>query len=392
MGATVRASEDRERLLTPSFGLICGVTAVTFFAFYLLLPTVPIYVKQIAGDESQVGLAFGVLTVSAVLIRLFAGRQSDRYGKKYFIVGGLLLSGVSTALYSVWPHMLPLYVLRFIHGAGWGMTTMAAGALVAELAPRSRRGEAMGYYGLFSNISLSFAPVVAAWVLVNQSIGAVFLVSAVLCGVAALGTLAMAEPRRIFVRLADPPPSALLSRKALFPSAVIFLLGISYASLMTFIPLFAQARHLGNEGLFFTVYAVVMLAARPLSGRLSDRFGRGVVVGPSLAIMAIAFGLLAVTWDQWTLAVVAVLTGVGFGGAHPSLMALAVDRSGENERGVAMGTFMAAFDLGIGIGAVVLGAVATAFGFGTMYAAAGLVGCVTLLAFVAPGRWVRRQR
>ena len=386
MRGTVRASGGRERLLTPSFGLICGITAVTFFAFFLLLPAIPIYVQEITGDESQVGLAAGILTVSSVLTRLFTGRQIDRQGKKYFVLGGLALCAVVTALYAVWADMLPVYLLRFLHGAGWGVTTTAAVAVVADLAPRSRLGEAMGYYGVFSNATLSLAPFTAAWVLAGQDISLVFLISALLSAVAAGAALFMAEPRGNFISSSDAPRSALLSRRALFPSAVIFLLGISYAGLVTFIPLFARDRHLGNEGLFFTVFALVMLATRPISGGLSDRYSRGVVIVPSLAAMSLALGLLAVTWDQSLLAIAAALTGLGFGGAQPALMALAIDRAGMHERGAAMGTFTAAFDLGIGAGSVVLGALISSAGFGTMYTVAGLVGVVTLLAFLAPGR------
>lgn len=391
MGATERSLGARERLLTPSFGLICGITAVTFFAFFLLLPAIPIYIKEIAGDESQVGLAMGVFSISSVLTRLFAGRQSDRQGKKYLVLGGLLLCAGATVLYSVWSNMLPLYLLRFAHGAGWGITTTAGAAVVADLAPNSRRGEAMGYYGIFSTATLSLSPLVAAWVLVSQGVGTVFVASAVLSIVAAVAALAMAEPKTGSASLIDPLKSALVSRKALFPSGIVFMLGISYAGLMTFMPLFTRERHLGNEGLFYTVFAVVMLATRPIGGALSDRRGRGFVIVPSLVAMSIALALLVVTWDQWALVAVAALTGIGFGGVQPTLMALTVDCAGAHERGAAMGTFTAAFDLGIGAGSVAMGVIVSAAGFGTMFAAAGLMGFVTLFAFLSPGRLFRRQ-
>jgi predicted MFS family arabinose efflux permease len=64
-------------------------------------------------------------------------------------------------------------------------------------------------------------------------------------------------------------------------------------------------------------------------------------------------------------------------------MALLVDNVSEKGRGSAMGTFTAAFDLGIGLGSIILGFVLQYFGFQVMYSISGsivLVGAVILMA------------
>ncbi len=95
------------------------------------------------------------------------------------------------------------------------------------------------------------------------------------------------------------------------------------------------------------------------------------------------------------LLVVAVLYAIGVGAAQPTLMAMTVDRAQPQERGAAMGTFTTAMDLGIGVGAVVWGVTAEAFGFPAMYVAAslmGLLGVALLLAGAARERRLATRR
>jgi len=108
-----------------------------------------------------------------------------------------------------------------------------------------------------------------------------------------------------------------------------------------------------------------------------------VVVAPGLAVTFVALIVLSQAESTAALMVVAVLYGIGVGAAQPTLMAMTIDRARPQERGAAMGTFTTAMDLGIGIGSILWGLAAEAFGFQPMYVAAsvmGLVGVAVLLA------------
>ncbi len=109
---------------------------------------------------------------------------------------------------------------------------------------------------------------------------------------------------------------------------------------------------------------------------MSDRRGRVAVIAPGLLFTFVALLVLSQAESMAALLVVAVLYAVGVGAAQPTLMAMTVDRAGPQERGAAMGTFTTAMDLGIGVGSVVWGVTAEAFGFSTMYVAASLMGLV----------------
>ena len=63
---------------------------ILFTGFYLLVPTLPLFIKEIGGNESQVGLMMGMFTIAAVVIRPIIGGMLDRYGRRSFIIFGLI--------------------------------------------------------------------------------------------------------------------------------------------------------------------------------------------------------------------------------------------------------------------------------------------------------------
>jgi MFS family permease len=105
-----------------------------------------------------------------------------------------------------------------------------------------------------------------------------------------------------------------------------------------------------------------------------------------MVLAAVGMVLVAMATSLTGLLVAAVLYGLGFGAVNPALMALTVDRCGLANRGAAMATFSGSFDLGIGVGSVLLGYVLQLSDFGTMYLAAAGVAVGGLVIFVM-GTW-----
>jgi len=377
-------------VFTRDFSLAILANLFSFASMYVLLATLPLYVVAIGGTVSDAGVVLACFTLSAVVVRPVVGRLSDRRAKKAIMLGGAVILAVSSLLYAP-VHSVPLLMaVRVFHGVGWAAFGTAASALAADLAPLSRRGEAMGYFGVGMNVAMAIGPALGVFLVGWTGYGSLFLTAMVLGAAAALTTAGIAEPRRA-------PGQGALQRgwrsfilpSALFPSAVLFTNALTYASVVALLPLFADEAGLGNPGLFFTVFSVVVLVLRGPLGRVSDRRGRVAVVAPGLSVTFVALLVLSQAHSTAMMLVVAVLYAVGVGAAQPTLMAMTVDRAGPQERGAAMGTYTTAMDLGIGVGSVVWGVVAQSLGFGAMYVAAGLMGLVgvaLLLAGAAAGR------
>jgi MFS family permease len=158
---------------------------------------------------------------------------------------------------------------------------------------------------------------------------------------------------------------------------------MTFGAIVSFLPLFVQHHNLGNAGLFFTVYSIVVVALRPLSGRLSDRFGRSAVIIPGMIFLAVSMVILAYTTSTAGLLWTAVLQGIGFGAVHPAIMAWIVDRSTVHDRGPALATLMMMFDVGVGLSAIGLGQVLQQTDFTTMYLYAGGIALVGTIAMIA---------
>lgn len=356
-----------EKLFTKNFILTSLSTVTIFTSFYFLLVTLPIYILKLGGSESEIGLIIGVFTISAVLLRPFIGRELDRSGRKKILLAGSLVFLLSMLLYNYTTSVTSLLLLRVFHGLGWGAATTAGSTLIADIAPPSRRGEAMGIFGMASNVAMAFGPALSIMLLDSSNFPTLFAVSASIALVSLLLVLPISET------IVVHPKNPLFSKEALFPSAMMFTVSLTYGSIVSFLSLFARKQGITNPGIFFTVFAITLIIVRALAGRLSDIKGRNFVIVPGMVMITAGLWVLSTASSLSAFLISAFLYGMGFGFVHPSLMALLVDRVTEKTRGSAMGTFTAAFDLGIGTGSIVLGIVLQFYGFGIMYLLGGAI-------------------
>jgi MFS family permease len=244
--------------------------------------------------------------------------------------------------------------------------------MVADLAPPSRRGEAMGYHGMMLNLAMASGPALGAALLKPLGFDGLFWLAAALALASLLLTGLIYEPPRPHrFSLADGKRPQLLSRAALFPALVAVCMTMPFAAILTFLPLFVQVHQLGNPGLFFVVFSVVVMASRPIAGTWSDRFGRAAIILPGMVLLAVAMITLAYSTSVAGLLSAAVLQGLGFGGVQPALMALTVDRSTDHDRSPALATLMLAFDIGHGLSAMGLGLILEQTNFTVMYLCTG---------------------
>ncbi|MBI4609048.1 MAG: MFS transporter [Candidatus Rokubacteria bacterium] len=358
------------RLATGQFALLWSAAFAFFLSFYLLLPTLPLYARALGIAESQIGLIIGCFALSSMVGKPWAGWAADRYGRRPLLVAGALIFLGSSLLYGWSRTAAALLLVRIFHGMGMGLYPTAATAMVADMAPPERRGEAMGFYGAASNVALAAGPFLGAWMAESTGFRALFGVSALVAALAVGLTLSLnetaLEKRRVAFSL-----TGVLSRPALLPSGVLLCLMATYGVQVAFLPLYVQSRHAGNPGVFFLAFALVAAAVRGYAGLLSDWLGRAPVAAGGMLVTGLAMATLAVGGELPALVLAGALYGVGLGAAQPALMAWTVDRVPPAERGKAMGVFFTALELGIGIGAIGFGGVLSAAGFPVMFLLAG---------------------
>jgi MFS family permease len=367
-----------ERLWTKPFTLMTIGNLFLFVAFYMLYPTLPPFIKQMGGSESQVGLAMGAFALSAVIFRPLVGGLLERFGRRPFIVWGLLLFILAMYMYNWVGGIVVLIALRILHGLSWALSTTAMITSITDTIPAARRGEGMGWFSTSMTLAMAIGPMFGIWVTQNHSYSALFVFAVVLSAAALLLTFGAKMP---FQPQTGARRIELYEKSVLPIAASVFFLFIAYGGITTFVPLFATSIQV-NPGTFFLTFAATLALSRPISGKLSDRYGEMVVIVPSLVITICALIVLSLSTGLIGVLVSAVLYGIGFGSAQPAFQSATILLARPDRKGVANATITTANDLGIGLGAIILGWVSQYTSYHVLFAVSAVSVAFSLVLFI----------
>jgi MFS family permease len=377
------------------FLLVILLNFLLFFSMYSLMTTLPIYVLQLGGGNTAAGLTIGVFSVSAVLARPYFGQLMDSLGRKTVLAAGALIFLLTTVAYIWIDAVWMLLILRSLQGVGWAACTNATWTIATDVIPSNRMSEGMGYHGASSTIAMSLGPALALQMIEGYSFSLLF-VTAIVFSLAVLITSVPINYEGVHgakgrkSQAADNDQSqtrsakaSIIEKTAIAPSLVLLCSGVTYGGIISFIPAYAAFRGVSNVGLFFTVYALVLLISRPFVGRWADKNGPGpvIILGISLLVVSQVM-LLAATNLVWFLAA-GLIYALGFGAVQPILNAVTVSLAPPERRGAANATFLTAWDLGIAFGSVTLGVISQQFGFVVMWGAAGSFSILALIVYFA---------
>jgi MFS family permease len=375
-----------------SLRLVYAVTLCQFVAIGMFLTGIQLFVKDDLGaSKAAVGLAVGAFSITAVLSRPIVGRGVDVRGRKPFLYVGLALLVLSSLGFLVAHSLAAVVALRLVQGVNGACVYTCVASMATDLAPPGKRASAIARMSLFQYAGIALGPTIASLLIHHASYDAVWLLAA---AAGAIGlALATQLPESGTTAMAQRAELGRGGRRLIHPAAVgpgLVLLtgGIGYASVTGFGSLYA--RHVGiGDGTLYAVFAVTVIAVRIVSGELADARGAIGVALPGLVLSGGGLLTMAVFQRPVTAAVGVSLFGIGFALVFPALMAFAVDRVPDHERGEMLGSFTAFLDVGVGGGAYAIGAVADAAGFGAAYAlpaALCLSGAGLLGVIARPGR------
>lgn len=370
----------KERLWTKSFIVMTLALLFLFTAFYMLYPTLPLFITQMGGNQQQVGLAMGALMLSSVIFRPIVGGLLDRFGRRPFMIGGLIVFIISMYMYNWVGGIIMLMALRILHGMSWAVSTTSMMIAVTDMIPSVRRGEGMGWFSTSMTVAMAIGPMIGLFVMQGSSYQTMFLVAVGFSIFALLLTLFAQMP---YKPLTGSKKIQIFEKSVLPVMAPIFFLFIAYGGITTFVPLFANEIHV-NSGTFFLVYAATLALIRPLAGKISDLKGETYVIIPSLVITVIALIVLSFSTNLLGVIVAAVLYGIGFGSAQPALQAIMIRLAPEDRKGAANAFFSTATDLGIGLGAIFLGLVSEYLNYQALFlvSACSVVLSIVLLRLI----------
>lgn len=366
---------ERNKIWTKDFIFLLTSNFLVSLSFYLLMTSMAVYaLEQFKVNESSAGLAASMFIIGALIARLFAGKFIDVIGRKKMLYSGLILFLIASIAYLFATNIGFLMVIRLIHGIGFGISTTILITVNMSTLPPDKQGEGVGYFSLSNAAGTAIGPFLALYLTSHFSYNTMFVSCIIFSGIA-LGAAAFVTISEIDLSREQKEQikksfhlKDFYEKKALPISLLMFICGIAYSGVVSFINSYSIEMHLTKAAsFFFVVYAIFLFVGRPIAGKLLDTKGENIVVYPSFIFFAISLLLISLAENGLILLLAGGLLALGYGTIMSSMQSVVGKVSPPHRLGLAISTFFICLDAGMGIGPYILGLITEQFGFHTMY-------------------------
>jgi predicted MFS family arabinose efflux permease len=366
---------------------LAALTLLGFTSFFLTLASLPSWAVRGGTTAGSAGLVTAVMMTTTVLTQVAVPALTTRLGMSAVLALGLLLLGAPTPLYLLSQELAWLLAISAVRGCGFAVLTVLGAALAGRVAPPSRRGESVGVYGLAIAVPSLLAVPAGAALTLSGRFGWVALLAAtpVLALPVVRGLARATENGGSGPTVTSPGHSRAAIAAIAGPSIVLLAVTLAGSGLVTFLPIERPNGSLASGALL--LFGLTSTVSRWRAGVLADRIGGRVLFPASLSVAAMGLGGIAVGLLSGPTELEIALVGIGaavFGAGYGAVLSLsllaAFGRAGRESTTIASAVWNASFDIGLGAGALGIGAVASA-GLGVPWT---YVLCVLLIVLTIP--------
>lgn len=363
-----------EILLCTRFLLI----AATNLCLFLVVATwcfIPVYIVELGGSSADAGFVMGSLGITSLGSLPFLAPLIDRYGRKVFIVGGILVIGISNAAFLLFDTYSPLMILvRLVQGVAFAACFNGCATAVIDIVPEEKRAQGIGLFGVSGSLAVAIGPFLGEICITKWDFQAYFYL---LVGFGLIGFLTA-----LFVPESTTRKTTREKMQGFFPTAirggylammaVAVIFGSGFAAMNTFFPLFAKSLGI-QAGIFFVCYGSALFLVRVFLGQIVDRVSKERLI--FLCLMG--FGLLLVSTSRLEsvgqTALLGALFGIAQGLSYPAMMARMLSRSSAENRAVVVALFTGSFGVGINVSVLAWGCMADFNGLPFMFLTGGAI-------------------
>lgn len=369
-----------------------------FFSFMLLTPLLPLYLKDtFDANKDTIGLVLSGYALTALIIRPFSGFFVDSFPRKKVLLISYFLFFSFFAGYLVAGSLLLFAIIRTLHGAPMGATTVANSTVAIDVLHPTRRAEGIGYYGLSNNIATAIAPAIAIYLLQKtQSYELLFWIALLTagCGFAINSTLKL-NPKE----LVKDKPKLSLDRffllKGWSECVIMICHSFAYGIVSTYVAIYEKEELgvTGGTGVFFALLSIGLIVSRLIGGpslrkgRVAKNAGAGLVVALS------GYVIFAAVHTLWAYYAAALIIGLGSGHMYPAFQTMFINLAPHTQRGTANSTLFISWDTGLGLGVLAGGIAAEHLGYHSAFwlaAAIYLLGTIGFFAYVQ-GHFIKNK-
>lgn len=360
---------DKPKLWTKDFINITTISFFIFLAFYILLTALPIQLtKKFGGGAGQAGLLVTLFLLAAIFIRPFAGKWVAVGSQKKLLIYSAAAFFIATLFYPFVTNMWELFILRIIHGITFGVITTVKGTICAEIIPDARRGEGLSWFSLAMGLAMVIGPVIGLNLANIGAYNAAFIICIVISVVNIFLSVTIHAPEQGKQENVSNSKrfdfNDLIDKKAAPFALVVFILACAYSGIASFLALYAQEINLVKAAsTFFILYAGLMFVFRPFTGVWADRYGANKIVYPCIILFAIGMAMLSLPQTAIIMILAGAIIGIGYGSVTPILQTQVISSVEKHRVGIANSLFFNSMDLGMAVGAFMLGMTANSFGY-----------------------------
>ena len=330
-------------------------------------PLVATYTKYLGTSAQFTGFLTGMFFAVALAMRPFAGPIVTKYDKRKIVIIVFSLGVIANLGYALFHDVSIFFAFRFLSGVQYSFIGTLNTTLAGDHLPRNKLASGLGVYGIGGAIANAIAPTIGETILrfgTNQGgdrygFTLMFLFGSLIFALAVIPAVILAPDRKTKEDVAGAGVwyKNIISVHAIPPAIILFLIMMPYAMINTYMFEFGKESGVENINIFYLVFAASLAISRPVSGRLTDRFGINRILFPVIILFTFAIFFIGSSGVLWMLLIGAVLAAFGFGSSQPALQAMCIQSETPVRRGVASNTIYIGIDLGLFLGPYIGGLV-----------------------------------
>lgn len=379
--------DEQAKLWNANYTKVWLTNFMIFFSFMLLTPLLPIYLSETFGaDKHEIGVVLFGYTVMALITRAFSGYIVDSFPRRKVLIITLTLFALFFAGYIVAGSILLFAIVRTLHGAPFGASTVSNSTVAIDVLHPSRRNEGIGFYGLSNNIASAISPSIAIWIYeTTHNFNILFILSMI---IAILGMVIASTVKLESRPLVRNKQKLSLDRFFLVKGWRLALnmicFAFSYGVMATYVAIYGK-EELGIEGgsgIFFLLLSVGLILSR-LTGNKALKAGkasRNAAMGVCVSLCG--YFLFALLHNKIGYYSAALVIGLGNGHMFPAYQNMFINMASHSQRGTANSSLLVSWDTGIGIGILLGGVMAEHLGYHTAFLVAALVNLAGMLGYL----------
>lgn len=379
-----------ERLWNGNFVKVFTGNFMLFFAFYLIMPLLPLYLHDtFNADKQMTGLVLSGYTLTALIFRPFSGYIVDSFPRKKVLLWCYFLFFLFFAGYFATWSLILFAVIRTLHGAPFGMLTVASSTMAIDVLHPTRRAEGIGYYGLSNNLAMAIGPTAGLFLYeIVPNFDYIFLLSLITAGIGFAVDCTISPRQRQVIKRSPISLDRFLLVKGWLLGISIACLSFGFGVLSTYLAIYGREELgiMSGTGTFFMLLAVGLIVSRVIGGRSlrQGKITQNAAFGTVLSLCG--YILFASVNHPVAYYATALIIGLGNGHMFPAYQSMFINLAENSQRGTANSTLLISWDVGVGLGVLAGGAVAESFGYHGAFVTAAAVNAVGVAIFYVKAR------